>query len=190
MKIQKIHLLTIILITTQKTYARTPHLFERTSETLLTLSHHPHIAPQNTQNHLPSRLLHSSTSNEVAITNNLNPKIDSEYEGSDLRTQLMKSTLDFTDDLSVIIKRVLLQRENLKNSKKLSGISGNQALYAGASYKGYDKTPQENRPHYNLVDIKNQSQQNGLVDEERMLLGLKKLKNFGEKKNFLKKKKK
>ena len=164
MKFQ-ITLLILTLTTKTSTLPQTP---SKSAQTL-----------QKTAQNLPRTLSNSlNTSEQIAITNNLNPQPEDEFEGSDLRTQLMKSTLDFTDDLTVIIKRVLMQRESLKHSKGLSAVDANSALYAGASYKGYDQTPQVNRPQYSQVYIKNQSQQNGIVDEERKLLGFKKNGNF------------
>ena len=45
--------------------------------------------------------------------------------GSDLRTQLIKVSLDFTDDIRDIIDRILLMRKDLKKAKEMAeGYNG------------------------------------------------------------------
>ena len=47
---------------------------------------------------------------------------------------MIRSSLDFTDDIREIIKRILVMRRDLKKAKNANTASNNLAIYAGASY--------------------------------------------------------
>lgn len=71
------------------------------------------------------------------------------YEpGSDLRTQMIKASLDFTDDLRDIIRRILLMRRDLKKAKNMAEGYEAKSIFSAAHYKKYDQSPQVNRPDF------------------------------------------
>lgn len=63
--------------------------------------------------------------NEVKSLENYQP-------GSDLRTQLIKVSLDFTDDIRDIIQRILMMRKDLKKAKAMSEGYNGQSIFASA----------------------------------------------------------
>lgn len=54
---------------------------------------------------------------------------------------MIRSSLDFTDDIREIIKRILVMRRDLKKAKYANTAANNLSIYAGASYRNYDNTP-------------------------------------------------
>lgn len=79
---------------------------------------------------------------------------------------MIKVSLDFTDDIRDIIKRVLLMRKDLKKAKNMAEGYNGKSIFAGSGYKSYDMNPQTNRPDYTKVSksvnegarLKNQSE--------------------------------
>ncbi len=104
------------------------------------------------------------------------------YEpGSDLRTQMLKSYLDFTDDITEIVRRIYIMRRNLKKSKSSSFLFNNKSIFIGASYKVYQQMPHENRPNYSKIDNNEMSKYSMQVEhshERRLMLKKNTAKDF------------
>ena len=54
---------------------------------------------------------------------------------------MIKSTLDFTDDIRDIIKRILVMRRDLKKAKIFNDSYNNKSIYISHNYKNYDQKP-------------------------------------------------
>ena len=59
--------------------------------------------------------------------------------GSSLATQFLRPYLDFTDDLREIVKRVLMMRRKLMESKEQYAEDNAASIFLGHSYKQYDE---------------------------------------------------
>ena len=95
--------------------------------------------------------------------------VDGYKPGSDLRTQMIKVSLDFTDDIRDIIKRILLMRKDLKKAKTMADSYNTRSIFAGASYKSYDNSPSTNRPSH-LIMSEEPIKSTGGTNDERILM--------------------
>ena len=82
---------------------------------------------------VPSNLMPSGIEEESMTKEQMAPT-------SDLRTQINKATLDFTDDISAIAKKVELYRTNAAAAKLASIQSNAQSIFTGAAYQKYSIT--------------------------------------------------
>ena len=51
---------------------------------------------------------------------------------------MIKSSLDFTDDIRDIIKWILVMRRDLKKAKIFNDTYNNKSIYISSNYKNYD----------------------------------------------------
>lgn len=51
---------------------------------------------------------------------------------------MIKVSLDFTDDIRDIIKRILLMRKDLKKAKSMADSYNSKSIFAESNYKAYD----------------------------------------------------
>ena len=85
--------------------------------------------------------------------------------GTDLNSVLTRPTLDFTDNLKEIVKRVLVMRKNMKKSKQQYFDANNMHISTGSNYKVYNNHGYLDRPEYLPEYINNRTK-----PEERRLL--------------------
>ena len=125
-KKMKILLITYLFLTTN-----TLNIFERTKEEITTnlTSYQKRVKRQRKLNNEKTEEITNPKNTEKAEENQ--KKENEEYDGSsDLRAQMQKSSLDFTDSLEKITKRIVLMREDLKKAKISKTGFESKSLYS------------------------------------------------------------